>query len=86
MEFTQRKAFMGLVALTLAAATPALAQDTTTTGRTPHLGQQPTDSLSMPGQGAGHGSTARFLRHGAQRSERRARGHGRDRDLCRARR
>ena len=59
MEFTQRKAFMGLVALTLAAATPALAQDTTTTGRTPQPGQQPTDSLSMPGQG-GATDTAGF--------------------------
>lgn len=53
MEFMQRKAFMGLVALTIAAATPALAQDTTTTGRTPQPGQQPNDSLSMPGQGGG---------------------------------
>jgi hypothetical protein len=48
MQCTQRKAFMGLVALTLAAATPALAQDTTAAGRTP----QP-DSLTMPGQGGG---------------------------------
>ena len=42
------KAFVGLVALALAAATPALAQDTTNVGRTP----QP-DTLTMPGQGGG---------------------------------
>ncbi|MGH7518648.1 MAG: hypothetical protein ACREOC_14470 [Gemmatimonadales bacterium] len=53
MELTQRKAFIGLVALTLAAATPALAQDTTATERTPQPGQQPVDSLTMPGQGGG---------------------------------
>jgi hypothetical protein len=48
MRCTQRKAFLGLVALTLAAATPALAQDTTATGRTPQPGA---DSLTLPGQG-----------------------------------
>jgi hypothetical protein len=51
MELTQRKVFIALVALTLAAATPALAQDTTATERTPQPGQQPVDSLTMPGQG-----------------------------------
>lgn len=51
MERIQRKTFIGLVALSLAAAVPAMAQDTTTAGR----GQQPResgmDSLTMPGQG-----------------------------------
>jgi hypothetical protein len=51
MERTQRKAFIGLVALALAAATPALAQDTTGTSRAPQPGQQGNDSLTMPGQG-----------------------------------
>jgi hypothetical protein len=45
------KAFLGLVALALAAATPALAQDTTSAGRTPQPGQP--DTLTMPGQGGG---------------------------------
>src|SRR5512134_1622610 len=49
MQRIQRKAFMGLVALGLAAAVPAAAQDTTT-ARTPQQGQ---DSLTMPGQGGG---------------------------------
>lgn len=48
MQFTQRKVFIGLVALALAAATPALAQDTTAAGRTPQPGA---DTLTMPGQG-----------------------------------
>jgi hypothetical protein len=51
MKLTQRKAFIGLVALTLAAATPVLAQDTTSAGRAPQPGR--TDSLTMPGQGGG---------------------------------
>ena len=49
MQRIQRKAFMGLVALGLAAAVPAAAQDTTT-ARAPQQGQ---DSLTMPGQGGG---------------------------------
>jgi hypothetical protein len=49
MQRIQRNAFMGLVALGLAAAVPAAAQDTTT-ARTP---QQRQDSLTMPGQGGG---------------------------------
>lgn len=59
MERIQRKTFIGLVALSLAAAVPAVAQDTTTAGR----GQQPresgVDSLTMPGQG-GAADTAGF--------------------------
>ncbi len=51
MERMQRKAYMGLVALSLAVATPARAQDTTTTERTPQPGQEGTDSLTLPGQG-----------------------------------
>jgi hypothetical protein len=51
MRLTQRKAFIGLVALTLAAAAPVLAQDTTAAGRTPQPGGK--DSLTMPGQGGG---------------------------------
>lgn len=53
------KAFTGLVALLLAAATPALAQDTTTAGRTPQPGEQHADTLTMPGQG-GAADTAGF--------------------------
>jgi hypothetical protein len=56
---SKRKAFIGLVAVTLAAATPALAQDTTATGRGQQPGQQGTDSLTMPGQG-GAADTAGF--------------------------
>jgi hypothetical protein len=52
------KAFLGLVALTLAAATPSLAQDTTAAGRTPQPGQR-ADTLTMPGQG-GAADTAGF--------------------------
>jgi hypothetical protein len=43
------KAFLGLVALALAATTPALAQDTTNAGRTPPPSEK--DTLTMPGQG-----------------------------------
>jgi hypothetical protein len=43
------KAFLGLVALALAATTPALAQDTTNVGRTPPPSEK--DTLTMPGQG-----------------------------------
>ncbi|MGH7628332.1 MAG: hypothetical protein ACREOF_02920 [Gemmatimonadales bacterium] len=57
MQCTQ-KAFTGLVALILAAATPALAQDTTTAERTPQPGEQQ-DTLTMPGQG-GAADTAGF--------------------------
>ncbi len=51
MQCTQ-KAFTGLVALMLAAATPVLAQDTTSAERTPLPGEQK-DTLTMPGQGGG---------------------------------
>jgi hypothetical protein len=51
MESTQRKAFIGLVALTLMAAAPVMAQDTTATERSPQPGQQDADTLTMPGQG-----------------------------------
>ena len=43
------KAFLGLVALALAATTPAFAQDTTNAGRTPPPSEK--DTLTMPGQG-----------------------------------
>jgi hypothetical protein len=59
MQRIQRKAFMGLVVLGLVGAVPAMAQDTTTTQRTPQPGQQGTDSLTMPGQG-GAADTAGF--------------------------
>lgn len=66
MQRMQRKAFMGLVALALAAATPALAQDTTAAGRTPQPGQKGTDTLTMPGQG-GAADTAGYS--GMERSD-----------------
>jgi hypothetical protein len=51
MERIQRKTFMGLVALSLAAAVPAMAQDTTTAGRAQPPRESGLDSLTMPGQG-----------------------------------
>jgi hypothetical protein len=51
MERIQRKAFIGLVALSFAAIVPAMAQDTTTTGRAQQPKEPAFDSLTMPGQG-----------------------------------
>jgi hypothetical protein len=51
MERIQRKTLIGLVALSLAAAVPAVAQDTTATGRAQQPKESGLDSLTMPGQG-----------------------------------
>ena len=51
MERIQRKTFIGLVALSLAATVPAMAQDTTASGRAQQPRESGLDSLTMPGQG-----------------------------------